>query len=177
MLFHVHQGEGRPQSRDPAVEELRLARRVVPVHQERCELGLSGIAPLGVGVHHPESAAGVEADERCVPRLLVQEQQVERGLATLSWFIHRFTTPAMRNLFANPRNDLQLEQAMISMLAGDVFRDNGVHWRLGVFKAIYFATALGDLRAQARAFQYPAINPAIWSASGSRSSNPSTASR
>ena len=56
----------------------------------------------------------------------------------------------MRNLFANPRDDWQLEQAMISMLAGDVFRDNGVHWRLRVFKGIYFATSLGDLRAQFR---------------------------
>jgi len=41
---------------------------------------------------------------------------------------------------------------MISMLAGDVFRDNGVHWRLRVFKAIYLATALGDLKAQFRSF-------------------------
>ena len=43
----------------------------------------------------------------------------------------------------------QLEQAMISMLAGDVFRDNGVHWRLRVFKLIYFITALGSLKEQA----------------------------
>jgi hypothetical protein len=38
------------------------------------------------------------------------------------------------------------------MLAGDVFRDNGVHWRLRVFKGIYFATALGDLKAQVHSF-------------------------
>ena len=77
------------------------------------------------------------------------ERQVARGLKTLSWFIYRFTSPAMRKLFADPRNDLQLEQAMISMLAGDVFRDNGVHWRLRVFKLIYFITALGGLKEQA----------------------------
>jgi hypothetical protein len=41
---------------------------------------------------------------------------------------------------------------MISMLAGDVFRDNGVHWRLRVFKLIYFITALGDFREQARSY-------------------------
>jgi hypothetical protein len=72
----------------------------------------------------------------------------------LSWFIVRFTSPAMRRLFAQPRNDLQLEQAMISMLAGDVFRDNGVHWRLSVFKAIYFATALGGFPEQARSYLF-----------------------
>ena len=43
---------------------------------------------------------------------------------------------------------------MISMLAGDVFRDNGVHWRLGVFKLIYFVTALGGLPEQARSYLF-----------------------
>jgi flavin-dependent dehydrogenase len=82
------------------------------------------------------------------------QRQFARGLRTLSWFIYRFTSPAMRKLFAEPRNDLQLEQAMISMLAGDVFRDNGVAWRLRMFQLIYFATALGGLREQARAFVF-----------------------
>lgn len=82
------------------------------------------------------------------------ERNVARGLRTLSWFIVRFTSPAMCKLFAGPRNDLQLEQAMISMLAGDVFRDNGVSWRLRVFKLIYFSTALGGLKEQARAFLF-----------------------
>jgi flavin-dependent dehydrogenase len=110
-----------------------------------------------LAMHAAEQAAGVvdgalrePASERARQR--AYRRQVDRGLATLSWFIHRFTTPAMRNLFANPRNDWQLEQAMISMLAGDVFRDNGVHWRLRVFKAIYLAAALGDLKAQFRSF-------------------------
>jgi hypothetical protein len=60
----------------------------------------------------------------------------------------------MRKLFANPRNNWQLEQAMISMLAGDVFRDNGVQWRLRVFKLIYWLTALGECREQARAYWF-----------------------
>ncbi len=110
-----------------------------------------------LAMHAAEEAAGVvdgalrdPASERARQR--AYRRQVEHGLATLSWFIHRFTSPAMQKLFDNPRNDLQLEQAMISMLAGDVFRDYGVHWRLRVFKAIYFATALGDLQAQFRSF-------------------------
>jgi len=81
------------------------------------------------------------------------QRQFERGLRTLSWFIYRFTSPAMRKLFANPRNDWQLEQAMISMLSGDVYRDNGVRWRLGVFKMIYRITALGDFTEQARSYR------------------------
>ncbi len=90
------------------------------------------------------------AAERALQRRYAGE--IERGLRTLSWFIYRFTSPAMRKLFANPHNDWQLEQAMISMLAGDVFRDNGVLWRLRIFKLIYWLTALGEWREQTSAF-------------------------
>ena len=38
---------------------------------------------------------------------------------------------------------LQLEQAVISMLAGDVFDNRGVRWRLRVFRVVYALTALG----------------------------------
>jgi flavin-dependent dehydrogenase len=73
-------------------------------------------------------------------------REVNQGLRSLTWFIHRFTAPAMRYLFANPRNVFRVEEAMISMLAGDVFRDGGVKWRLRIFKALYFITSLGMLK-------------------------------
>ena len=65
----------------------------------------------------------------------------DRGLREFSWFIYRFTTPVMRHLFANPRNTWQVEQAVISMLAGDVFDNAAVRRRLRVFRAIYYFTA------------------------------------
>lgn len=66
----------------------------------------------------------------------------DRGLKEFSWFIYRFTTPVMRHLFANPRNVLQVEQAVISMLAGDVFDNPAVIRRLRLFRCIYFVTAV-----------------------------------
>jgi len=66
---------------------------------------------------------------------------VRRGIDAFSWFIHRFNTDAMRRLFASPRNVWQVEQAIISMLAGDVYRAR-VRVRLRLFRAIYYATAL-----------------------------------
>jgi flavin-dependent dehydrogenase len=75
-------------------------------------------------------------------------REVRHGLRTMSWFIYRFTTPAMRKLFAAPRNILKVEQAMISMLSGDFYRDNGVLWRLRFFKLIYWIAAMGELRGQ-----------------------------
>lgn len=68
------------------------------------------------------------------------EREMKKGLAAFSWFIYRFTTPAMSNLMANPRNVLQVMQAVISMLAGDVFSNHRVRRRLLIFKSIYLAS-------------------------------------
>jgi flavin-dependent dehydrogenase len=80
------------------------------------------------------------------------EREVRRGLRALSWFIFRFTTPAMTYLFRNPRNVLRVEEAMISMLAGDIFRDGGVRWRLRFFKVLYAIVSITELRGTFASF-------------------------
>jgi flavin-dependent dehydrogenase len=70
------------------------------------------------------------------------ERRLKRGLKHFQWFIYRFTTPVMRHLFNHPRNAWQVEQAVISMLAGDVFDNRKVLRRLRIFRAIYAITAL-----------------------------------
>jgi flavin-dependent dehydrogenase len=70
------------------------------------------------------------------------ERLLGGGLDEFNWFIYRFTSPTMKRLFASPRNVLQVEQAVISMLAGDVFGARAVLWRLRVFRLIYAVTAL-----------------------------------
>jgi flavin-dependent dehydrogenase len=62
---------------------------------------------------------------------------VSSKINAFSWFIYRFTTPTMRDLFRNPRNDWQVEQAVISMLAGDGDGSADIRKRLRIFKAIY----------------------------------------
>lgn len=68
--------------------------------------------------------------------------RLKRGLKHFQWFIYRFTTPVMRELFNAPRNYWQVEQAVISMLAGDVFDNKAVLRRLRLFRFIYAMTAL-----------------------------------
>jgi len=70
------------------------------------------------------------------------EKRLKRGLKHFQWFIYRFTTPVMRHLFNNPRNVWLVEQAVISMLAGDVFDNKKVLRRLRLFRMIYAFTAL-----------------------------------
>ena len=62
---------------------------------------------------------------------------MRKGIGAFSWFIYRFTTPAMRWLFKNPKNAFRLEEAIISMLAGDVFDSDAVHRRFRVLRLIY----------------------------------------
>ena len=73
-----------------------------------------------------------------------------RGLRWFNWFIYRFNTPVMKHLFNHPRNTWKVEQAVISMLAGDVFDNPAVRKRLQVFRLIYALTAL---RLAPRAFR------------------------
>ena len=76
------------------------------------------------------------------------ERRIRRGLKHFSWFIYRFTTPVMQQLFNQPSNRWKIEQAVISMLAGDVFDNRDVLRRLRVFRLFY---ALAALRMAPRA--------------------------
>ena len=86
--------------------------------------------------------AALRAPEREASLQRAMQVRLERGLRHFTWFIHRFNTPVMQRLFAAPRNDLQVEQAVISMLAGDVFDNAAVRWRLYVFRLIYAINAV-----------------------------------
>jgi flavin-dependent dehydrogenase len=70
------------------------------------------------------------------------EREMRAGLKEFTWFIVRFTTPALAWLFANPRNVLRVEEAMVSMLSGHVFEARRTLRRLRVFKVLYYITSL-----------------------------------
>lgn len=72
--------------------------------------------------------------------------RVRRAIRTFSWFIYRFTSPIMRDLFLQPRNILGVQQAVTSMLAGDVYRGGLMRARLAVFKLIYTIASVLNLR-------------------------------
>jgi flavin-dependent dehydrogenase len=69
-------------------------------------------------------------------------REIEGGLRTFSWFIYRITTPAVRDLFMYPRNILGVKEGVLSLLAGDLFRETPLKFRLLVFRAIYYLTTL-----------------------------------
>jgi flavin-dependent dehydrogenase len=71
------------------------------------------------------------------------ERRLKRGLANVSWLIYRVRTRNMQQLFLAPRNILGMEQAVISILAGDIFGTPGIGWRFALFKLVYRLHCLG----------------------------------
>lgn len=70
------------------------------------------------------------------------EKRVTAGLKRFSWFIYRFTSPAMRHLFRNPSDRFGLRAAVISVLSGDVYGRTTLWPRLAVFRAIYYVASI-----------------------------------
>lgn len=111
---------------------------VDPVFSSGVYLGMNGAEHAADVV---DGALREPAREAALQRAM--DKRLRRGLKHFTWFIYRFTTPVMQRLFSEPRNYWQVEQAVISMLAGDVFDNRAVLRRLRVFRAIYALTALG----------------------------------
>ncbi len=75
------------------------------------------------------------------------EKRQRAGMARFSFFIYRFNSPVMQQMFGAPRNTWQVEQGVISMLAGDLFDEPRVLRRLQIFKFIYAIWALRNWRS------------------------------
>jgi len=74
------------------------------------------------------------------------DKTIRRGLKTFSWFIYRITTPALRKMFMSPRNTFHMEEAILSLLAADIFRGTPIRFPLFVFKMIYYISSIINLR-------------------------------
>jgi flavin-dependent dehydrogenase len=68
------------------------------------------------------------------------------GPAKFSWFIYRVTNPTMRNLFMGPKNVFRMQEALLSVLAGDVFGKTPIGGPLLAFKGLYYSISLFNLR-------------------------------
>jgi flavin-dependent dehydrogenase len=112
-----------------------------PVFSSGVYLAMSGAEQAASVV---DTALRQPKREKALVRKLEKRQRA--GMRRFSFFIYRFNGPVMRQMFRRPRNIWQLEQGVISMLAGDLFDTPKVLWRLQLFKLVYFFAGLRDLR-------------------------------
>ncbi len=86
------------------------------------------------------------------------DRVMRHGPREFSWFIYRVTNPTMRELFMNPSNVLNVKSALLSVLAGDIFRNTRIRFPLAAFRAIYYALSLANLRRTMAAWRRRAEN-------------------
>jgi flavin-dependent dehydrogenase len=60
------------------------------------------------------------------------------GPRTFSWYIYRMTHPAMRELFMDPHNPFRMREALLSLLAGDIYGATPIWNSLRAFKMLYY---------------------------------------
>jgi flavin-dependent dehydrogenase len=119
----------------------------------------------GVMLAMNTGVAAAEAIDTCLSRpaqsraALKQFDSISRhGPKQFSWFIYRLSNPTMRGLFLDPRNVLRMEEALLSLLAGDIFGRTPIWGRLRLFKAMYYVISIAALTRSYRAWRERASN-------------------
>jgi len=98
----------------------------------------------GVMLAMHSAFAGADAIDACLrapasapAALRAFDRSLRRGPREFSWFIYRVTTPTMRELILAPRNLLRMKEALLSMLAGDIYGATPIWNSLRAFKLTY----------------------------------------
>ena len=86
------------------------------------------------------------------------DRNVQRGPREFSWFILRVTNPTMREFFMSPQNPFRVKEALISLLAGDIYGRTPIWSSIRVLKALYYLVSIGNLRRTVRAWKRRRVN-------------------
>jgi flavin-dependent dehydrogenase len=86
------------------------------------------------------------------------DRNVQRGPREFSWFIFRVTNPTMREFFMSPQNPFRVKEALISLLAGDIYGRTPIWPSIRLLKALYYLVSIGNLRRTVRAWQRRRVN-------------------
>jgi flavin-dependent dehydrogenase len=95
----------------------------------------------------------LDQPQRARSALKAYDASVHRGTGAFTWFIHRGTSPILRHLFMNASNRFRMQEALLSILAGDIFRDTPVGLRLFAFKCVYYVLSVFNLKTSFMAWK------------------------
>jgi len=114
---------------------------------------------MNSGIAAAEAIHACRTQPATAGRALKKFDRIMRhGPKQFSWFIYRVTNPTMRELFLGPRNVLRMEEALLSLLAGDIFGRTPIWTALRLLKGVYFAMSLANLGRTIRAARRRAFN-------------------
>jgi flavin-dependent dehydrogenase len=86
------------------------------------------------------------------------DRRVQHGPREFSWFIFRVTNPTMREFFMAPQNPFRVKEALISLLAGDIYGRTPIWTSIRTLKALYYLVSLGNLVRTVRAWKRRRVN-------------------
>ncbi len=86
------------------------------------------------------------------------DKRLRHGPREFSWFIFRVTNPTMREFFMAPENPLRVKEALLSLLAGDIYGKTPIWGAVRILKALYYVVSIGNLRRTVRAWQRRRVN-------------------
>jgi len=86
------------------------------------------------------------------------DRSVRHGPHEFSWFIFRVTNPTMREFFMSPQNPFRVKEALISLLAGDIYGKTPIWRSIGTLKTLYYLVSLGNLARTVRAWKRRRFN-------------------
>lgn len=74
------------------------------------------------------------------------DRLMQHGPKEFSWFIYRITNPIWRDIFMQPRNVFRVKEALLSLLAGDIFGKTPIWRSIRILKSIYYIATLSKPR-------------------------------
>lgn len=108
---------------------------------------------------------GAEAIDTCLSNpakaakaLAKFDKAMKHGPKEFSWFIYRVTNPTLRDLFMNPRNMFRIKEAILSVLAGDIFGKTPIWKSIFLFKCIYYTASLANFKRTMMAWKRRKFN-------------------
>ena len=66
------------------------------------------------------------------------DQLMRHGPKEFSWFIYRVTNPTMRDMFMQPSDKHRMKEALLSMLAGDIYGTTPIWKSIRLLKGAYY---------------------------------------
>ena len=109
----------------------------------------------GAEVVHARLAADARAEARARARF---GAVMKKGPKEFSWFIYRVTNPTLRDLFMQPSDKMNMKKALLSVLAGDLFRGTPITLGLYTFRLVYYMFSIANLRRTVSAWRRRAFN-------------------
>ncbi|MEP7057235.1 MAG: NAD(P)/FAD-dependent oxidoreductase [Caldimonas sp.] len=109
----------------------------------------AGVEVVETTLERPRAAA---AARRRFDRLM------RHGPRQFSWFIFRVTNPTMREFFMHPGNPLRVKEALLSLLAGDIYGKTPIWPSIFAIKTLYYLVSIGNFGRTFRAWKRRRFN-------------------